>query len=349
MDNEFKKIAFIKLCCPGDLLFTTPAVRAVRKRFPDAVLYYITGSYSAFIPEHNPDIDKVLIIRPPFELKSRFSAIREFINGSAMIKGEKFDLVVNFHRSKSIGMLAKFGGAKNVCGFSSSRPFADITVEFDSNRHEVSRYLELVKSLGCGIEDRSTVYVTSTDEDEKALELLHSNNIERDYVVIAPGGGENPGTIMHTKRWPWYRFKSVAEYLRKKFEFPVITVGSRSEIQLAESINPTVNLAGETDLPTLASLLKLSNLVIANDSGPLYLASAVGAKTIGIYGPSSEKLVAPFGSRHISVKSDVVCRPCYLPETVKRGRIYCPSGNWACMLTLSTETVYDAVDRMMLR
>jgi ADP-heptose:LPS heptosyltransferase len=287
------------------------------------------------------------LINPPFELKSRFDVIKEFVNGVAAIRRENFDLVISFHRSRGAGFLAKFGGVKKICGFTSTRPFANITIDFDPGSHETVRYRDLVGTLDCFNDDHSLVYETSPEEDDKARQLLRDNKIAGDFVIITPGGGENPGTKMHTKRWPWYKFKSAAEYIRQKYNLPVVAVGSPSEIKLAESINPTVNLAGRTDLPTLASLLKISRLVMANDSGPLYLASAVGAKTVGIYGPSSEKLVAPMVTRHISLKSEVICRPCYLPEQVQRGNIYCPSGNWACMLTLSVETVLDAVYRIL--
>jgi len=128
---------------------------------------------------------------------------------------------------------------------------------------------------------------------------------------------------------------------------PVVAVGSESEKRLTSEIEADYDLARATSFPILASVLKKASIMIANDSGPLYLGSAVGTKTVGIYGPSSDGLVAPLTANHRSVKKSVWCQPCYRPETVKRGKVGCPSGTWACMLALETERITGAIDELL--
>lgn len=342
-----KKIAFLKLCCPGDLLFTTPVIRAVKSRFPESKLSYITGRYSSFVPEHNPHIDETMIVEPPYETSGKFSALMAFARGISRISKSNFDLFVSFHRSRILASLGLFGRAEKIVGFSSASPMIDLSVKFDPLRHEVLRYLDLVSVLDCQPRGMDLEYVTTPAEDETAQDLLEKSGSNEEFAVIAPGGGENPGTIMHIKRWPVAGYRRVAKYIRERYNIPVITVGSKSERKLGDSVKPDMNLAGRTTFPLLAAVLKRSSIVIANDSGPLYLASAVGARTVGLYGPSSAGLVAPSGENHRSVRHHVWCQPCYRPENVTRGYVRCPSGTWACMLALHPENVIEAVDDLL--
>ena len=341
------KIAFLKLCCPGDLLFTTPAVRAVRAAYPDAELYYLTGKYSSFVPDHNPHINKTILVEPPYETTGAFSAIRAYYRGISRIAKEEFDLLICFHRSTLAASAGYFGRASTVIGFQTALPMIDKFIPFDPNEHEVQRYLDLTSIAGCEPVGVELEYAVDPDEEEEAERLLEESGISGDFAVIAPGGGENPGTTMHIKRWPVSGFRDIAAYIKEKYAIPIVAVGSGSERELAESSNPDFNLAGKTSFPILTAVLKKSSLTLANDSGPLYLASAVGAKTVGIYGPSSDNLVAPQVEKHRSVKKPVWCQPCYHPENVKRGIVNCQSGTWACMLALDREKVIEAVDSLL--
>jgi ADP-heptose:LPS heptosyltransferase len=343
----YNRIALLKLCCPGDLLFTTPAIRALKSSFPEAELSYITGRYSSFIPEHNPHIARTIIVAPPYETSGKFLALMAFAGGISRIARNNFDLFISFHRSGILASLGLFGRGEKVVGFSSAAPMVDLSVWFDPLKHEVLRYLDLVSVLGCQAEGMDLEYLITAGEDQAAHDLLAGSGVDGDYAVIAPGGGENPGTIMHIKRWPVSNYATVAKHIKECYNIPVIAVGSKSERDLGDSTGADINLAGRTTFPVLAAVLKKASIVIANDSGPLYLASAVGARTVGIYGPSSDDLVAPRGEDHKSVKHPVWCQPCYRPENVTRGVIGCPSGTWACMLALQPEKVCEAVDELL--
>jgi ADP-heptose:LPS heptosyltransferase len=353
----YNRIAFLKLCCPGDLLFTTPAVKAMNKSFPKSELYYMTGAYSRFVPEHNPHIKSVVTLAPPFEMTGGFRNLRAMAAGIKALAGNDFDLVVSFHRSPTVATMARLAGIKHILGFDTSKPPATISAPFDSNAHEVRRYLNLVAAVEPSVDSDASAsieprgeemeYNTTPLEDEEADLFLRVLDITGPFAVIAPGGGENPGTRMPTKRWPASKFRDVVSYLKTKLGLQTISVGSEGEMALAETIGADKNLAGKTTFPLLAAILKRSAIFIGNDSGPLYLASAVGARTIGIYGPSSPDLVAPLGSKHISVLSLVNCHPCYHPDKLTRGEITCPIGTWACMLTLGSKTVIEAINKLL--
>jgi ADP-heptose:LPS heptosyltransferase len=343
----YNRIAFLKLCCPGDLLFTTPAVRAVKKSFPDSELFYVAGDYSRFIPEHNPHVTSTIKIAPPFEMAGRFRSIKSMVLGIRALAAHNFDLVVSFHRSPAIATMARLAGIRNILSFDTAKPPATISIPFEPNEHEIKRYLKLISAIGAAVCGEEMEYLTASEEDRDADLLLQVSGVSSPFAVIAPGGGENPGTRMHIKRWPADRFREVASYLRSKLGFQTIAVGSNKEAALAETVAADKNLAGKTSFPLLAAIIKRSSIFIGNDSGPLYLASAVGVKTVGIYGPSSPDLVAPLTAGHASAIRRIHCHPCYHPDNVRRGEVSCPMGTWACMLTLGTQTVIDAVEHLL--
>ena len=343
----FNRIAFLKLCCPGDILFTTPAIRAVKNKFPDSNLFYITGNYSKFVPEHNPHIEKTIIVNPPFELSYRFLAGASFARAVRLMAKEKLDLVISFHRSMIVSSMAVIGLTKKVLSFATAWPMVDYSVKFNPHQHEILRYLDLVSVIGVNPEGRAMEYETKMTEDEEAKNLLRKKNIDGEFAVIAPGGGENPGTVMHIKRWAALNYKNISQYIQRRYKLPVVAVGSLSERELAETISPNINLAGKTSFELLAAILKRAAIVIGNDSGPLYLASAVGAKTIIIYGPSSSKLLEPFSNFHRSISNPIECQPCYHPQKVERGHITCATGTLSCMLNIKLRYVEDAIDELL--
>lgn len=342
----FERIAFLKLCCPGDLLFTTPVIRAVRVRYPNAWLSYLTGRYSSFIPEHNPHIDETLIVPPPFEIRGGLRSIRALLKGISTVAEHNFDLAISFHRSRAVAAMARLGRSKDVVSFDTALPMATRSAPFKPDKHEVLRYLDLASLVNAAPAGYDLEYHTTVAENDDAQKMLSRHGISIPFAAIAPGGGENPGTIMHIKRWPAANFRSVARELRKR-GLQVIAVGSNSERAVCDTVGADANFAGLTSFAQLAANFRLAALVVANDSGPLYLASAVGAKTIGIYGPSSPQMVAPSSKKHRSAVNPVFCHPCYRPEKNVRGTIECPLGHWACMLTLSVDQVIVAADELL--
>ena len=343
---EFERIAFLKLCCAGDILFATPAIRAVRQAYPNSQISFITGPYSKFIPEHNPHIDNVIIVPPPFETINTMRAPFNLLRDIRAIRKGKFDLVISLHRSRNVGLMAKLAGAKLILSFKNARPFTDMAIAFDPERLELLRYLDLVAAIGAQTDGSAVEYSTTPEEDDKASEILRTNGITGPFAVIAPGGGVNPGTTMFIKRWPVLRFREISSHLKSDNHLKVVAVGASSEIELCSNIDADVNLAGQTTFPLLAAVLRKAELVIGNDSAPLYLASSVGARTIGIYGPTSPRHFGVIGPNDSALVSPVYCHPCHHPAKIKRGFITCPTGTWACMLTLKVEDVAREIDRL---
>ncbi|OGC87695.1 MAG: hypothetical protein A2142_09160 [candidate division Zixibacteria bacterium RBG_16_48_11] len=342
-----QKILFIKLCCLGDVLFTTPTVRAFRKKFPQAALVYLTGSWCETIVSWNPHIDRVLVFDAPFNYQSIYRKSKETWRLIRKLREEKFDLIVSFHRDYRAALLAWLSGAKLRVGFNQSGANYLFTrrIDFSENLHEVKRYLKLAEICGAKSDD---YHLEAVKERSQKPQTNFSDSLT---VCIAPGGGKNPGTFMPIKRWPYY--PELAKRLRLEMECQIILVGDKFDMEAGEKIereNPgtAINLIGKTDFSELANIIQQSSLFIGNDSGVLYLAAALGVPTVGIYGPSDPDLVAPPGESHISIKGSLYCSPCYRPDTVY-GQSYfdCWTKTLDCLKKLSVEKVMQAVKRQL--
>jgi ADP-heptose:LPS heptosyltransferase len=151
-----------------------------------------------------------------------------------------------------------------------------------------------------------------------------------------------------TKRWPIEKFTEIA----RRFPGSVVVVGAPGErlagAQIVEAVaaskRPALNLAGQTTLKQLACLLRAADLMVSNDSGPMHLAAGLGTPVVGIFTCTSPTLSGPAGTMHELVSTDVSCAAGYHKTCPYRG-----TGRLACLSDLSTERVWNAVERILSR
>jgi lipopolysaccharide heptosyltransferase II len=349
-----KKILIVKLCCIGDILFTTPAVRALRRGFPNAHLAYLVGSWSKDIIEDNPNLDEIIVYDALAHSPSRGRAITGTFRCLRKLHQKKFDLAVIFHRTSFTGLLALLAGIPNRIGFDyhGKGRFLTRKVAYDVGKHEVDRYLDVVRSLGLSTAGLWTEMQVGRKEQDYAFELLRACGLKPDkkLVAILPGGGKNPGTFMPTKRWQPAKFAELADAIIEEYKVKVILVGGPSDKEVSKEVvcamqNKPIDLVGGTTFKELAAVLKGCRLFIGGDSGPLHIAASVGTPTVGIFGPSDPRLVAPRGEKHLTVWKRISCSPCYRPDTVTTGADFsrCLKGTLECMSVIQVEDVFAAV------
>lgn len=143
---------------------------------------------------------------------------------------------------------------------------------------------------------------------------------------------------------------ALADALIERYGVKIIFVGGPGDEDVVKEVmsemnTPSINLVGKTTFTQLAAVFKHCHLFIGGDSGPLHIAAAVGTPTIGIFGPSDPKLVAPRGESHIAIWKGVSCSPCYRPDTVRTDLDFsiCPQGILECMENITVEDVLAAV------
>jgi heptosyltransferase-2 len=159
------------------------------------------------------------------------------------------------------------------------------------------------------------------------------------FVVFAPGAAYG-----RAKQWPPEHFAELSARLAAQ-QVTTVLVGANADRDACEKIAQlaaVVNLSGRTDLPTLAGVFSHAHAVVANDSGAMHLAAAVGTQVLAIFGPTNERRTSPLRASATAaaptiVATDVWCRPCMLRE--------CPIDH-RCMTRITSDRVHAALHGM---
>ena len=307
------KILIVEVNWLGDVLFSTPAIKALRKKFPQSSISCLILPRVKDVLEGNPDINE-LIVNDEEALHKGFWGKMRLANE---LKKKKFDMAVLFHRSFTRAMLVYLAGISRRVGYSTwKRRFLlsdPIPMPPKDSQHRVDYYLGIVKPLaiapplagwpvGCLAEDRHYEFFTSAGDDKFIEKIfLEEGIIEEDFIVcLNPGGNWGP------KRWPKENFSRLADSLIDEYKAKVIFSGSEDDVSLIKEIarlmkHTPIITAGKTNLKQSACLFKKAGLVISADSGPLHIAAAVGANVIALFGPTLPAITGPLGRGKIKV------------------------------------------------
>jgi heptosyltransferase-2 len=203
--------------------------------------------------------------------------------------------------------------------------------------HQVEYYQALGTALGVASGPPFAAIAAPPSAHASAATLLQGSGIadEQPFVVAAPGAAYG-----RAKQWLPARFAELV-YLMASEHITTVLIGAKGDISACKEVAsaaPAVNLCGRTDLATLAALLTRSRAVVANDSGAMHLAAAVGVKVVAIFGPTNDRKTSPLRATAQSpmpaiLTADVWCRPCMLRE--------CPIDH-RCMKRISAARVYAA-------
>ena len=274
----------------GDAVMSVPALRELRRVFPDAHIALHTRTWAKGIFEAAGIVDEIL----PFEESGR--DLGTIFREARRLREGKFELAVifpNSFRSASIvklaGITRRFGYVKEGRGMllTDAVPIP----EWKSDRHEVFYYLALVAEVERQILGTETV----PKEVSIDLEVPHSDieNATNQFLppkrpLIAFGPGS---TNSMAKRWPADRFAEVSDHLQLETGGVSVILGAADERDVAMDLissahGEVIDLTGKTSLSQAAAVLAASDLFISNDMGLAHLAAAVGTPTLVIFGPS---------------------------------------------------------------
>ncbi|MBI5888718.1 MAG: glycosyltransferase family 9 protein [Deltaproteobacteria bacterium] len=339
------KVLIIKLSSIGDVVQTLPALYALRKGFEKkgvkARIDWLVEEASSAVISGNPLIDNVIIVKNR-GWKTHFI---ENIRTARMLASVRYDMVLDFQGLLKSGVWVWLSKGRRRIGFSNARELSHIFLNekaapYDPDRHAVDRYLDLAVYAG--------------GESGEAVFPLHISGQERKKAEgILKGGGISVRTPFfviaararwRTKHWNDDAFAGAAKAIIEKRGMHAVLIGGRADKDgldgLKERIGKmAVNLAGQTTLKELAALEKMSRFVLTVDSGPMHIASAVGAKTVALFGPTAPWRTGPYGRQHIIIRKELKCSPCFKKR--------CSGAR--CMTEITAEEVVMAVDKMLER
>jgi lipopolysaccharide heptosyltransferase II len=318
--TEALRILLIRPDHIGDLLFATPAIRALRSSFPDAYLAGLVGPWAAEIVQNSPHLDEVLTCPfPGFTREPKkhlLDPYRVLWRYSRILRAGSFDAAVIMRFDHWWGaMLAYWAGIPRRVGYGLPMvaPFLTEALPYAAGRHEVEQNSRLISAVTGGnvAEPGPLEFHPRSDDVGSAARLLADVGSNGGYLCLHPGAGAP------VKLWRQEAFAQVGDALSQEYGLGVVITGSAGERQLAVSIAKQMEhkphvVAGQTGLGELAAIMSSSRLVIGVDSGPLHLAVSQGVPTIHLYGPVDRHAFGPWGEprRHIALVSDMECVPC---------------------------------------
>lgn len=351
------RVLCIKFWGIGSLQLLTPAVRTLRWRHPDAELVLLTLAPNRAAVEALGVFDRVLTLDVAGAGWGRVFA--RILALTARLRRERFEEVYDFEfftRFSSLVALAT--GSLSTHGFAHSTIWRG---GFHHRRVPFNRYWHVARNFRvlAGGEDGSPI----VHEDLAPLQFTDADLARVDALLVerglAPGAGycvlnPNAGSLSLERRWPPPSFAELATRVARIDGLPVVLIGSRGEAAYTEQVRalaqdapdaPIVNLAGELSATELAALLARALGVVSNDSGPMHLAAALGAPTLGLFGPETPVMYAPLGREVRSLYRPTPCSPCINVHENKFAS--CIYGRPECLVRITVDEAHEVLRELM--
>lgn len=318
--NKIKRILLITLSNIGDIVLTTPVIDALKREFPSSRLDVMVGPNGKGLFQSDPKIFKLII----YDKSTPIAQKRRLVSKLRRIK---YDLVVDLRNTLFPILL----GSKIYTSPIYKAP--------EKLQHRTDIHLWKLQKLGINTKDAKFYLHISPSDEEHIDNFLKKSGINENIVVIAPGSKSA------IKRWSQNGFAALNDKLVGDLKINVIMAGDGNDNNFIQDIAELtkykiINLAGRTTLGQLICLIKRSRLIITNDSAPMHIASAVGTRTLAIFGPTDPKKYGPLAKGSLVIRKDLACSPCEVAQC---------SYNHECMRLVTADEVFEAAKKLLER
>lgn len=348
-------ILFIRLRLIGDVVLTTPALRAVRQRFPDARLSYLVEPLAAPVVARNPHLDAVIVA----PRRRGWRRVIDDLRLAARLRRERFDVVFDMHGGPRSSWLTLASGAPRRIGYEVAGRtwmYTDVAPRPREHRrrHSVENQWDLLPLLDAAFArppQRDTDPVEMPESPEASarvsVRLAAAGVTASDRLVVVHVGAGN-----RFRAWPVEAFARLGAALsvRDRSRRIILTAGP-AEAERAAQVAAEMGAAGadppivlcDLDLSELHSLIGRAALFIGNDSGPMHLAATTTTPIVAVFGPTLEDVWAPWRPSSLPTATVSVgalpCRPCDQRE--------CAPGDFRCLTRLDAAAAVDAAERLL--
>jgi len=330
MWRGIKNLLCVRLDNMGDVLMTTPAIRALRETLGCRVTLLASPSGASLAPLV-PEIDDVIVFRapwmkPPCDDASVLEAIKGF-DAAAIF-------TVYSQSALPAAYLCTLAGIPRRLAHCRENPYHLLTdwvpdpEPASTVRHEVRRQLDLVAAVGCST-DNERLSFRVPDSARRSLPELP------DPLIVV-----HPGASAASRRYPPESYARALDVLGHQ----VVFTGDAAEVELVESLRSTMavpsrSLAGRLSLAELGALIEAADLLICNNTGPAHIAAAVGTPVVDLYALTNPQHT-PWQVESRVLFHDVPCRNCY--------KSVCPTGHHQCLRGVPPERVAEAARELLL-
>jgi lipopolysaccharide heptosyltransferase II len=348
------RILLVRLRLIGDVVFTTPLLRALRRHYPQAHLTYVVEPTAAAVLTGNPHLDHLLVI----PRSSGLGRLRDDWRISRTLGRQRFDLAIDLHGGPRSAWLTWASGAPMRVGYrikGRSWMYTHVVPRAADllPRHSVANQWDLLAPLGIGPCDPARDAVEMVPDDTAAGSIdrrLTAAGISASHrLVMLHVSAGNP-----FRRWPAESFAALVVELarRDRARRFMITSGpsdaaaARTVAELANARlgdRPPVVAHGEFSIGELRALAARAAVYIGNDSGPLHIAATTEAPIVALFGPTLPERSMPWRDpRWYAEPVDVgplPCRPCHQRT--------CVPGDFRCLNGISVDAVVAAAERAL--
>ncbi len=347
--DKLDDILLIKFWGMGSLILAAPVFKAIRKSHPGVRIHLATL-------EQNLTMARMLGLADelhPLILDSSPSAVPgNIIDYFARIRQVKVDAVIDLeYLSRFSAIVSYLSGASLRIGFHSwdvwrgnlhNRPVA-----FSPYWHVTDNFLNLHKSLGIEIEPDHHAELNLDQGEQQAADQVGSRfGIDKSetLIVINP----NASTMALERRWPEEYFIELINRIEDQGLGRTALIGAADEADFIASLHQrlkrpdkTLDLAGRLSLAELVGLLRITSLLVTNDSGPLHLADLLSTPTVSFFGPETPSLYGPRGADNTILYKGIDCSPCISIYNAKTVR--CLRERPECLHLISVDEALAAV------
>lgn len=322
------KFLIIRFSSIGDIVLTTPVMRCLRKKYPDAEIHFLTKQSFRGILASNPYVNKVHTLGDSFELM-----LHE-------LKTEEYDYVIDLHHNLRTLRIKRF--LKGVTSFSFNKLnvqkfiYTNFKIDTLPEKHIVDRNLETLASLGVENDGLGLDYFIPEKDRIKKNDLPTAHMYGYVAVVI--------GAALATKKMPLHKLKELCAAIK----YPVILLGGKEDAEEGKAIAAAddikiYNACGKFNLNESADIAANAKLVITHDTGLMHIAAALQKPIISIWGNTVPGFgMYPYYGSLSSQHYDIVeikklwCRPCS-----KIGYKKCPKGHFKCMELIAVNDIVN--------
>jgi lipopolysaccharide heptosyltransferase I len=327
MEQERPAILVVKLSSLGDLFHALPAVHRLKQGLNASIDWVCQREY-ADVVRCFTDVDNVI----PFDRRPYPAGLRRVL---PEIRARRYRYVVDAQGLMKSAIVAFLANARSRIGPSFHREgtwwlYDRVAGRRNKDRHAVEENLDVLDLLGI----------------ERGAVEFPVRFPERPLDGPEPRVALLPSSRWETKNWPSSCFAAVGRRLREVSGASIFLVGGPADAEACAAVEKEMggevtNLAGRTTLPELGGILKQMNLLVANDSGPVHMAAAVGTPALVVFGPTDPQRTGPYGEGHKVASARLPCQPCFSR--------HCRRDDIACLAGVTPEHVSELAVEMLAR
>ena len=326
----------------GDAVMTTPAVRAIRRNFPDARISMLAKPWVAPVFAHSPHVDEIIV----YDAHGRHHGLCGPVRLAKDLRAYRFDAAIFLQNAIEAALIAFLAGIPARIGYDTDARRLLLTHPVRCTKaiksiHQTGYYLKMLEGAGLVAGEQTLELSVGAENRQRAERILWAHSVTPDLRVV----GLNPSaTFGPAKLWFPERYAALGDRLHKDHDATILIFGGPSDRELGQTISrmmaaPAIDLSGRTSLGEAMALIDRCDAFVTNDSGLMHVAAALKTPLVAIFGSTNFTTTSPYSPTSRMVRVPIECSPCMKPV--------CPLGHMNCMKQVTVDMVFDTLTGLL--